>query len=91
MATSIVSNNTAATHANSPQKTGEALDHATFLSGKALEFDGVNDYAQIDYTHTDESFTVAFWVMLHSTPTNNYMSSVIANSYNHIGFYTSQL
>ena len=90
MATSIVSNNTAATFGNSPQKTGEPLDHATFLSGKALEFDGVNDYAQIDYTHTDESFTVAFWVMLHSTPTNNYMSSVIANSYNHIGFYTGR-
>ena len=90
MATTIVSNNTAATHGNSPQKTGEALDHATFLSGKALEFDGVNDYAQIDYTHTDESFTVAFWVMLHSTPANNYVSSVVANSYNHIGFYNSR-
>ena len=44
MATSIVSNNTAATFGNSPQKTGEALDHATLLSGKALEFDGISDY-----------------------------------------------
>ena len=63
----IVSNDTAAKFANSPQKTGEPLDHATLFSGKALEFDGVADYLRADATQTSElgiasdDITVSGW------------------------------
>ena len=40
----IVSNSTAATFGNSPQKTGEPVDRLSIYSGKALEFDGNCDY-----------------------------------------------
>ena len=73
MTASIVSNSTAATFGNSPQKTGEPLDHAKLYSGKALEFDGVGDYLGCSPTFatslSDNSvaYTVACWVYLDST------------------------
>ena len=66
MAASIVSNSTAATFGNSPQKTGEPLDHAKLYSGKALEFDGVGDYLDTgtsleDWVNQDDK-TMSLWV-----------------------------
>ena len=58
----IVSNSTAATFGNSPQKTGEPLDHAKLYSGKALEFDGVLVVSKtwtVDITaDTDKEFKI---------------------------------
>tara|TARA_Y100001973_G_scaffold36890_1_gene55547 strand:- start:31 stop:3084 length:3054 start_codon:yes stop_codon:yes gene_type:complete len=92
MATTIVSNSTAATAANSPQKTGEPLDHATLYSGKALEFDGVGDWLEFPTWNIPESnsFTLAAWVYRHSNPSSNYKSSILNNNdYAHLGFFTS--
>ena len=66
MATSIVSNSTAANFKNSPQKTGEPLDHAKLYSGKGLEFDGVADYFSLSNfaseLNGDGDFTFALWI-----------------------------
>jgi hypothetical protein len=69
MATSFVSNDTAATFGNSPQKTGEPLDHAKLYSGKALEFDGIGDYLNSsvpEFSHANE-FTVSCWFKTSAT------------------------
>ena len=71
MATSIVSNDTAATFGNSPQKTGEPLDHATLYSGKALEFDGVGDRLVFSSTNPGEEYTVAAWIYNDATGLRN--------------------
>jgi len=69
MATSIVSNSTAATFGNSPQKTGEPVDRLSIYSGKALEFDGVSDSISsnpdflVAYTNST-AFTIACWVYI---------------------------
>lgn len=91
MAATIVSNSTAATFGNSPQKTGEPLDHAKLYSGKALEFDGVADWLTIPDWNipASNSFTLAAWVYRHSNPSSNYVSSILSNSYAHLGFFTS--
>ena len=75
MTTSFVSNSTAATFGNSPQKTGEPLDHAKLFSGKALEFDGVGDYLTSPYYHTSEDeITVSFWFYKNDSDTgHNYV------------------
>ena len=66
MATSIVSNSTAATFGNSPQKTGEPVDRLKIYSGKALEFDGVTDFLDIgvdleNWLEQDDK-TMSVWV-----------------------------
>jgi len=66
MATSIVSNSTAATFGNSPQKTGEPVDRLNIYSGKALEFDGVSDIITWDPITLDGDFTFATWVKIDS-------------------------
>ena len=73
MATTIVSNSTAATFGNSPQKTGEPLDHATLYSGKALEFDGVADYITADEALgtidiSADYWTIAMWLNFTTVP-----------------------
>ena len=69
MASTIVSNSTAATFGNSPQKTGEPLDHATLYSGKALEFDGVGDSlsATIPAINHAAEITMACWFKTSAT------------------------
>ena len=64
MTASIVSNSTAATFGNSPQKTGEPLDHATLFSGKALEFDGVADslVSSCAAITLGDPFTFSAWI-----------------------------
>ena len=81
MATTIVSNNTAATHGNSPQKTGEPLDHATLYSGKALEFDGVGDYLSCaSNLSITNNITISCWVN-----TTNAEGNIIYQGYNYDG------
>ena len=77
MATSIVSNNTAATFGNSPQKTGEPVDRLSIYSGKALEFDGVSDYLDTNFEISADAnatpnldHTIAIWVKLNAGDTN---------------------
>jgi len=68
MATSIVSNSTAATFGNSPQKTGEPVDRLSIYSGKALEFDGVSDFIEPKQgstywqPSTHDKMTFAVWI-----------------------------
>ena len=68
MVTSIVSNNTAATFGNSPQKTGEPVDRLSIYSGKALEFDGVSDFIEPKQgstywqPSTHDKMTFAVWI-----------------------------
>ena len=85
MATTIASNSTAATFGNSPQKTGEPLDHAKLFSGKALEFDGVTDYLDSGaqtYTLTNNGFTLSCWINIKDIDTNNnYLSYGSGNDY----------
>ena len=78
MAATIVSNSTAENFKNSPQKTGEPLDHAVMYSGKALEFDGVTDYLDIGstqtYTLTNNGFTLSCWIYLDSVSVASYLT-----------------
>jgi len=72
----IVSNSTAATFGNSPQKTGEPVDRLSIYSGKGLDFDGVSDYLVTPIWYhinsTAGNYTIACWVRLNSAPSNNY-------------------
>ena len=79
MATSIVSNSTAATFGNSPQKTGEPVDRLNIYSGKALEFDGVGDYLDAGsnqtYALTNNGFTLSMWIYPEDiTTTQTYLT-----------------
>ena len=72
---SIVSNSTAATFGNSPQKTGEPIDRLEIYSGKGLEFDGVSDYitANPDFlvnSTATTAMTVAVWVNVDDISSN---------------------
>ena len=60
----IVSNSTAATFHNSPQKTGEPVDRLKIYSGKALEFDGVADSLVSDCAAITlgDPFTFSAWI-----------------------------
>ena len=71
MATSIVSNSTATTFGNSPQKTGEPVDRLNIYSGKALEFDGVSDRLVFSSTNPGEAYTVAAWIYNDATGLRN--------------------
>ena len=67
MPASIAPNDTAARFGNSPQKTGEPLDHAKLFSGKGLEFDGVSDHLSVSSDVSNAVFgdylkTFACWV-----------------------------
>jgi len=72
----IVSNSTAATFGNSPQKTGEPVDRLSIYSGKGLDFDGVSDYLVTPIWYhinsTAGNYTIACWVRINSAPSNNY-------------------
>ena len=66
MATEIVENDIASKFGNSPQKTGEPLDHAKLYSGKALEFDGIGDYldtgVDLESWLEQDDKTMSVWV-----------------------------
>ena len=66
MATEIVENDIASKFGNSPQKTGEPLDHAKLYSGKALEFDGIVDYldtgVDLESWLEQDDKTMSVWV-----------------------------
>ena len=87
MATSIVSNSTAATFGNSPQKTGEPVDRLSIYSGKALEFDGVSDYITsnpdflVNSTATT-AMTVAVWVNVDDISSNQDIIAVFDTNEN---------
>jgi len=87
MATSIVSNSTAATFGNSPQKTGEPVDRLSIYSGKALEFDGVSDYitANPDFlvnSTATTAMTVAVWVNVDDISSNQDVIAVFDTNQN---------
>ena len=81
---SIVSNSTAATFGNSPQKTGEPIDRLNIYSGKALEFDGVGDYLDTGsnqtYALTNNGFTLSMWIYPDDiTTTQTYLTYATSN------------
>ena len=87
MATSIVSNSTASTFTNSPQKTGEPVDRLKIYSGKALEFDGVSDYitASPDFlvnSTATTAMTVAVWVNVDDISSNQDVIAVFDTNQN---------
>ena len=58
-----------------PRKLGDAVDRATMYTGKALEFDGVQDYIQLSsdmsaihttYFDGKKLFTIAIWYLILS-------------------------
>ena len=78
MATSIVENDTAAKFGNSPQKTGEPLDHAKLYSGKALEFDGVSDVitsGNNTLTNGFTAMTISCWIYVENDTDSMIVSS----------------
>ena len=98
MATSIVSNSTAATFANSPQKTGEPVDRLKIYSGKGLEFDGVSDYITsnpdflVNSTATT-AMTVAVWVNVDDISSNHDVIAVLDTNQNskYLGNYSGAI
>ena len=95
MATTIVSNSTAATFGNAPQKTAEPPHHITSYGGAALTFDGVSDYVTSNppfaTLNATTAFTVAMWVNPDNTGVNQTMTSLSsATNSIFIGTYSSK-
>lgn len=83
MATTIVSNSTAATFGNSPQKTGEPVDRLSIYSGKALEFDGVTDYLKGDAVALDigsGECTFTAWVKFDDVSASSNIGFIVNNT-----------
>ena len=81
---SIVSNSTAATFHNSPQKTGEPVDRLSIYSGKALEFDGISDHMTFPNVYnslnSDGDLTFAWWMNINNYAPGGTNSKIISSN-----------
>ena len=68
MATTITTSQTASTL---PQKKGDPPNFGTVKSGRALAFDGVVDYLTTGVTFSETSHTIALWVYMNNSGTDN--------------------
>lgn len=64
----------------------KGYNRASLYSGKALDFDGVNDALSTDYAPSSNIQTVAYWVKLDSL-TTNYALGGFVGSLNQFGLY----
>jgi hypothetical protein len=60
-------------YANSPKLTANIADHADVYGGRALVFDGVTDYLEVDQTFTTDNFALSFWINPDNVTNDKYL------------------
>jgi hypothetical protein len=60
-------------YANSPKLTANIADHADVHGGRALVFDGVSDYLEVNQTFTTDNFALSFWINPNDVTSDKYL------------------